>query len=83
MSRSFQNVAREAITPAEEILCAFVQYYERTAELVGEIRDILDTDVMSADNLEKLENFKRDANAYGKEHRPRLIGSWAFICLSS
>ena len=42
-----------------------VQYYERTANLVGEIRDVLDTDLTSEDNLEKLENFKRDANAYG------------------
>lgn len=51
----------------EIFLCNLVQYYDRTAQLVGEIRDVLETDLTSEDNLEKLENFKRDANAYGED----------------
>ena len=35
--------------------------------MVKQIKDILSTDITSLDNQEKLEEFKRDASAYGEQ----------------
>ena len=44
-----------------------VQYYDRTEKIVGQIRKVLlETDVTAGDNLGDLEDFKRDAAAYGE-----------------
>ena len=39
--------------------------------MVKQIKDILSTDITSQENQEKLEEFKRDASAYGEQaHKP-------------
>ncbi|KAK9915502.1 hypothetical protein WJX75_000013 [Coccomyxa subellipsoidea] len=48
------------------------QYYDRTAEMVGRIKEVLDTDVTNDDSVGKLEDFKKSANAYVADYR-RLV----------
>ena len=48
------------------VICAPLQYYERTDTIVRQIKDILSADITSGENQEKLEEFKRDASAYGE-----------------
>lgn len=44
--------------------------------MVRQIKDILKSDITAGDNQEKLEDFKRDASAYG-EHSLR---PWRLDC---
>ena len=42
-------------------------YYDRTSKMVGQLKTLLeDTDVTASDSLGGLEDFKRDAAAYGE-----------------
>lgn len=47
------------------LLCPAVQYYDRSSKILGEIKNILNTDLTSDDRLGDLETFKKDASAYG------------------
>ena len=40
--------------------------------MVRQIKDILSTDITSQENQEKLEEFKRDASAYGEQPQQPL-----------
>lgn len=42
-----------------------LQYYDRTSEIVGKIKEVLDVDLTSDDSKGQLEEFKKAANAYG------------------
>lgn len=63
------------------------QYYDRTSEIVGRIKEVLDTDITNDDSVGKLEDFKKAANAYGEEHMQQLVfdegTSWFILHIAS
>ncbi|BDA43838.1 probable photosystem II repair protein PSB27-H1, chloroplastic at C-terminar half [Coccomyxa sp. Obi] len=48
------------------------RYYDRTSEMVGKIKEVLDVDLTSDDSKGQLEEFKKAANAYVADYR-RLV----------
>ena len=54
------------------LLC-LVQYYDRSSKILGEIKQILNTDLTSDDRLGDLETFKKDASAYGAVPPPPAL----------
>ena len=61
------------------LLCPAVQYYDRSSKILGEIKNILNTDLTSDDRLGDLETFKKDASAYGAA--PPLLHCEADVCV--
>ena len=53
-----------------------LQYYERTDTIVKQIKDILSRDITSESNQGQLEEFKRDASAYGELPQAHILPAW-------